>query len=367
MDFRTARGQVSIIQIAEHLGYAYNKSKGQIKPQYEHPNGDKIIISNPQDNSRQVYFNRDSSNDKGSVIDFIKNRLSNFKNISYQKEMDGVNQVLKQFANMPITQSAIPKIEKSNFDINQFILTPPAPLTEQKGINQLEYLTKRGLSNKTQTMFQKHIVLVQDKQNEQYTNVGFPYKNDRGEVTGFELRNAQFRGHARGSDKESSVWIANFAMRKEMTRNVFLFESAIDAMSFYQIYQNKYDFQQSAFVSFGGALAPKQIETVINSFKNARFFSGFDNDYNGNMYDIMFEKRLNPKFDINFKKDENQIVAIQKDVKYRFEKEAITLKAVVEKVNLKPLLYATKPAHGKDYNEMLMIFNDRVKKNGMGY
>ena len=72
MDFRTARGQVSIIQIAEHLGYTYNKSKGQIKPQYEHPNGDKIIITNPHDNSRQVYFSRDGSNDKGSVIDFIK-------------------------------------------------------------------------------------------------------------------------------------------------------------------------------------------------------------------------------------------------------------------------------------------------------
>jgi Protein of unknown function (DUF3991)/Toprim-like len=367
MDFRTARGQVSIIQIAEHLGYTYNKSKGQNKPQYEHPNGDKVIISHPHDNSRQVYFNRDGSNDRGSVIDFIKNRLSNFRNISYQKEMDGVNQVLKQFANMPIIHNPIPRVEKSNFDINQFIVTPSAPSSEEGNIISLKYLTKRGLDNKTLTVFQKHIVLVQEKQNEQYKNIGFPYKNERGEVKGFELRNTQFRGHARGSDKESSVWMANLALRKEMTRNVFLFESAIDAMSFYQIYQNKYDFQQSAFISFGGALAPKQIDTVINSFKNARFLSGFDNDYNGNMYDIMFEKRLNPKFDIDFKRDENQIIAIQKEVEHRFEKEAISLKAVIEKVNLKPLLYVTKPAQGKDYNEMLMILNDRVKKNGVGY
>jgi hypothetical protein len=102
MDFRTARGQVSIVQVAEYLGYTYNKSKGKIRPQYEHPNGDKVIISNPDDNNRQVYFNRDGSNDKGSVIDFIKNRLRDFNNISYQKDMDGVNQVLKQFVNEPI-------------------------------------------------------------------------------------------------------------------------------------------------------------------------------------------------------------------------------------------------------------------------
>ena len=121
MDFRTARGQVSIVQIAEYLGYIYNKSKGKIRPQYEHPNGDKVIISNPDDNNRQVYFNRDGSNDKGSVIDFIRMRLSDFRNISYQKDMDGVNQVLKQFTNEPIVappQYQAPKIEKNVFDIS---------------------------------------------------------------------------------------------------------------------------------------------------------------------------------------------------------------------------------------------------------
>lgn len=365
MDFRTARGQVSIIQIAEHLGYTYNKSKGQIKPQYEHPNGDKVIITNPNDNSRQVYFNRDGSSDKGSVIDFIKNRLADFKSISYQKEMDGVNQVLKQFANEPIVTSPqyqAPKIEKPTFDISQFTITISSFIPS--GVNQLEYLSKRGLNNKTLSVFQKHIALVKDKQNGTHTNIGFPYKNDRGEVTGFELRNNEFKGHARGTDKEASVWIANFAMRKEMTRSVFLFESAIDAMSFYQIYNNQYDFKHSAFISFGGSLAPKQIDAVINSFQNARFFSGFDNDFNGNMYDIMFEKRLNPKFDLEFKREENEIVAVHKGIEHRFEKETISLKMISETIKLKPLLYVTKPkgVH-KDYNEMLQSLTQQIQQD----
>lgn len=356
MDFRTARGQVSIIQIAEHLGYTYNKSKGKIRPQYEHPSGDKVIISNPHDNSRQMYFNRDGSNDKGSVVDFIKHRLYQFKNISYQKEMDGVNQVLKQFTNEPIVQYQPPIIEKPKFNKDEFIVSTPS-------VSQLEYLSKRGLSDKTLTLFQKHIQLVQDRQNGLYTNIGFPYKNDRGEVTGFELRNHQFRGHARGSDKDNSTWIANFAMRKEMTRQVFLFESAIDAMSFYQIYQNHYDFKQAAFVSFGGSLTNKQIDMVINSFKNARFFSGFDNDQNGNMYDIMVEKRLNPNFDIEFKRDNDQILAIHKGNEYRFEKDIISLKGIAEAVHLKPMLYATKPQGlQKDYNDMLKSLNENMKQ-----
>jgi Protein of unknown function (DUF3991)/Toprim-like len=359
MDFRTARGQVSIVQVAEYLGYTYNKSKGKIRPQYEHPNGDKVIISNPDDNNRQVYFNRDGSNDKGSVIDFIKNRLNDFRNISYQKDIDGVNQVLKQFVNEPIYTSPqynVPKIEKPVFDISQFSVTNPPSL------NQLEYLSKRGLNDTTLKAFQKHIALVKDNQGNTPTNIGFSYKNDRGEVTGYELRNTDFKGHARGTDKESSVWAANFAVRKEMNRSVFLFESAIDAMSFHQIYNKQYDFKHSAFISFGGSLTPKQIDTVTNSYLNARFFSGFDNDFNGNMYDIMFEKKLNPKFDMEFKREENQILGISNGKEYRFEKNSMSLKAISEATNLTSLLYVTKPKEGKDYNEMLKTLTEKVKQ-----
>jgi hypothetical protein len=102
---------------------------------------------------------------------------------------------------------------------------------------------------------------------------------------------------------------------------------------------------------------------VINSFKNARFLSGFDNDQNGNMYDIMVEKRLNPKFDIEFKRDDNQIIALHKDKEYRFEKEAISLKAIAEATHIKPLLYVTKPQNlQKDYNDMLKTLNDGMKQ-----
>ena len=111
MSFQQARQNLSIIQVAEKLGYAYNKAKGQNKPQFEHPNGDKIIISFPNDSSQQVYFNRNGSDDKGSVIDFIKNRLSQFSGLSYQKDMDGVNQVLKQF-NAIVSVSTIPTLLK---------------------------------------------------------------------------------------------------------------------------------------------------------------------------------------------------------------------------------------------------------------
>jgi len=352
MSFQTARQHLSIIQVAEKLGYAYNKAKGQNKPQFEHPNGDKIIVSFPNGSSIQTYFNRDGSDDRGSVIEFIKNRLSQFSGLSYQKDMNGVNQVLRQF-NAIVSASTIPTVsntykptEKQPFNLDDFQIKKfDAP--------HYAYFISRGLTAQTLEKFKSHIAIVKDNAQEFY-NIGFPYKNDKNDTVGFELRNLNFKGHARNSDKEAGVWIANFAAVAGLTRQVFLFESALDAMSFYQIYNNKYDFSTAAFISFGGGVGPKQIDTVLNIFPQAKFFSGFDNDVNGHIYDYVIEKRLNPKLDLEVKRVGEELVVKNKNTEVRMPLEDFSLKKVAELTAQKLQLYITKPKNGKDYNEMLV-------------
>ena len=364
MSFQNARQNLSIVQVAEHLGYAYNKAKGQIRPEYEHPNGDTIIITFPNDPSRQMYFNRDGGSDKGSVIDFIKNRLNHFNGISYQKEMDGVNQVLTQFKAIeqrPITHNFVNAPEKGVFDITQFDLK-----NVDKGTPQYKYLLSRGLSQKTLDKFKPHIALVKDNKTNFY-NIGFPYKDDKNNTVGFEVRNQNFKGHARNSNKESGVWIANFATANGLTRNVFLFESAIDAMSFHQLYNNKFDFEHSAFISFGGAVTSGQIDTVLKTFPQAQLMSGFDNDFPGHVYDIAVEKKINPKFQVSFLKEGHAITVGHKSEKTVLKDTDFSLKKVADLIGQKPKLYVTKPTQGKDYNEMLGLLTDKVKKNEVGY
>ena len=320
MDFRQAREQVSIVQIAEQLGYAYDKSKGRIRPQYEHPSGDKIIISHPNDNNRQMYFNRDGSTDRGSVIDFIKHRLHYFPNVTYQKDMDGVNQVLKQFANEPIVAYHSKNefvLEKQPFDIQTFTLKD-LPLIS-KGA---DYLASRGLNQQILLAFQNHINLLEDNYTKgAYMNVGFAYKNKHDTVVGFEVRNHNFKAHARGSDKDTGVWKASLRPFAEQVKDVFLFEAAIDAMSFYQIFHTKFNFKDAAFVSFGGSFTPNQIENVLQTYQNARFYSGFDNDVNGHIYDYAFEKRLNPKLEIDVKRVRDEFFIKHKDAEYKLPYE----------------------------------------------
>jgi hypothetical protein len=354
MSFQTARQNLSIIQVAEHLGYAYNKAKGQNKPEYEHPNGDKIIVTNPHENSIQMYFNRDASNDKGSVIDFIKNRLNQFSGIAYQKDMDGVNQVLRQFKAVdpiPISQnvqSTKPQpIEKKPFNGKDFQLKSfDAPY--------YPYFISRGLSVLTLDKFKKHIAIVKDNAHAHY-NIGFPYKNEKNEVVGYELRNQNFKGHARNSNKESGVWMANFAATNGLTQQVFLFESAIDAMSFYQLFKEKFDFNNAAFISFGGGVAQKQIDTVLNSFPQAKYYSGFDNDVNGHVYDFIVEKKLNPKLVMDMKRVGEEFVIKHKDAEIKMPMADFSLEKLSKLTGVEMKLYVAKPKDVtmKDYNEVL--------------
>ena len=364
MDFKEARQRVSIVQIAEHLGYAYNKAKGRIRPQYEHPNGDKIVISFPQDNSRQMYFNRDGSTDRGTVIEFVKQRLRDFNNVNYTKDMDGVNQVLKHFANEPITKSiaAPPQykppflLEKEVFDLKTFKISELPTLS-----NENDYLRKRGINEQTIAVFQKDIRLVTDiKSKTGFANVGFPYKNTQDEIVGIEVRNHKFKGHARGSDKDTGVWKAAMRPFNEQIKNAFLFESAIDALSFYQLYHAKFNFKDAAFISFGGSLTPNQMDNVIHSYQNARFFAGFDRDANGHIYDYAFEKRLNPTLDLDVKRVGETFIIKHKGTEYKLPHDDFSMKKVAELTGVKIQLYVTKPSVGNDYNEMLQHFQKEM-------
>ena len=80
----------------------------------------------------------------------------------------------------------------------------------------------------------------------------------------------------------------------EKVKDVFLFESSIDAMSFYRIFQTKFNFKDAYFVSFSRVVTQNQMDNVLRTYQNIRFYNGYDNDMNRHIYDYAFEKRLNP-------------------------------------------------------------------------
>ncbi|MDZ7604399.1 MAG: hypothetical protein U5K79_02170 [Cyclobacteriaceae bacterium] len=69
--FQYLKENVPIVKVVEALGYTYNRKKGRHPLQYEHPDGDKVIISNKVHPAYQVYFTRHNYTDHGTVVDFV--------------------------------------------------------------------------------------------------------------------------------------------------------------------------------------------------------------------------------------------------------------------------------------------------------
>lgn len=90
------------------------------------------------------------------------------------------------------------------------------------------------------------------------------------EILNFEMRNyfaetnTNYKAFATGGDKAQSCWMANFVPFDKVT-DIYLFESAIDAMSFYEI--NHYTKETTcAFISTGGYVTKSQIENISRIF-----------------------------------------------------------------------------------------------------
>ena len=297
--FDEYKSRVSIMQIAEDLGYKFDKGKGKISPTYvlrntEGTKIDEIVIKNPQNNSQQHYFDRNYNG--GDLISFIKNKIDQFPQFHHNNLFVRLNMILSHYANIPYTPSYSADTRQiangGNFDINRYEERKPT-------LSNLSYLTReRGISPATVETFLPFITTVKDTQGKgDFYNIAFPYtKPGSSEITNFELRNygkeKGFKGMAEGGNKSDSLWIATLSEDPQLVKNVYLFESAIDAMSYYELNKDKIDLTNTVLSSVGGYVSDNQIKNANNTYPHAAFHSGFDNDLNGHIYDIKTEALL---------------------------------------------------------------------------
>jgi len=346
---------VPIVQVAESLGYEFNKKAGRNPLEYKHPDHNTIVISNPK--GRQRYFTRHETENKGSVIDFVKHRLSLF-NEYYSREAEGINKVLSSFAGVihrPDQAFTSPNkklwlSERKAFNLNDFRLTNPE-------LKDLLYLSNhRGINKATLETFISYIQLVKAR-HMLSTNIGFPYQvPGTNKIVGFELVNYLFKGHARGSNKSEGLWVADLS-GTGFPPNVFIAESAIDAMSFYQLYKQKYQLEQAAFISTGGYVTDGQLRNVIQNYSSSQIHTLFDNDISGHLYDIR-TACMKANKNLSIHKEQNEFNFKLNNSSFSLPKENVSLTNFRKESGLRSNIRVHK-AKGKDFNEMLV---ERAKR-----
>lgn len=270
--------RIDIQDLLMDVGYVFNRKDGIRYPAYVRPDssghhvkGDKFIVYP----SRQTCF-QPPEKKVYNVISFITEHPHLFKD--YQAGMDPyrlVNLVCNRLLNNPIDRTVHPII-KSSPQVKDFNIRDYELLHFQKynfdNIKQFyPYFVNRGINTNTQKAFGQHFLLATlRKENGTYfKNLSFPLRipgktdaksTDLKDIVGFEERgrarldgSSGYKGKARGSNSSEGLWIASPNNTElKSAEKVLWFESAYDAMAYYQLNaQHDSSLNKAVFVSTG--------------------------------------------------------------------------------------------------------------------
>lgn len=359
INFKDLKQRVGVDDVAYALGYRLDKKAGvgryvELVLGDGNAKRDTIVICNLRDKASQTFFRRNGSS--GDVITLIKENLNSF-NVQGKNDWQKVANVMAKFANMPeisnddkiYTRKAQTPAE---FDINRFDI-------KAANTDKLPYiLAQRGITLDTFNTFKEFICFIKDKQNERFGgyNVGFPYSQSAdSSIEGFEVRGIKgFKGKAAGSNSSSAAWIADINSKREGVEHVYFFESAFDAMAYYQANKVAVQHQNAAFISLGGTFSDMQVENVLKQFPNATLHDCFDNDTMGKIYGIRMAAIAENR-DLSISKKGNTYSLKVNDKCFELSEDKLSLTEYYKNTGNSYLVKNSKaPADFKDWNDVVL-------------
>lgn len=360
VDFKTLKSRVGIDDVAYSLGYKLDRKAG-VGRYIELVLGDgankrdTIIISNPRNKAQQKFFRRDGS--KGDVVTLIRENLNSFF-VTGNDEWEKVAKVMARFANMPEPEFKVDREYVRNSQITNNFDPGRYELKEVTANRIPRILTERGFTYETVKAFEPFITMIRDTHNKNFDgyNIGFPYgKSNDEKVYGYEIRGLSgYKSKAAGTDSSTASWVADFAaLYNDMPQKVYLFESAFDAMGFYQMNHMKLG-DSFALVSIGGTFSDNQIRDVMKRYPNSKLYDCFDNDVPGRIYGLRL-MALVENLPIKINKTEKGIMVNVTDDQMTLSSDHSLIKQVAESMTLRPKLGEWKaPKAFKDWNDCVL-------------
>lgn len=292
--------ETNLMEFAINHGYCHNKSKGNKWPVLVNENiGDTVIIGEAYNGSHQYYWNPLNDNDRGTIIQFVRNRLGIlFANSSLKKQAENINAVLYNYLHLSVPEkNGYQNFRKNVKEVFDTELLHPLKIADYL-INQrcikLDTLQDEVFAGSIMQIVQHNFV-----------NIAFPYFDINENIVGAELCNNGFKAHAAGSDKSNGVWHSNILAT---TKNIVICESGIDALSYHQLKGTA----ENLYISVGGHLSQGQINTIVSVVKKIyakKIIGAFDNDDAGKKFNQMCSKKIDNFFmDMPIKKDFNEDV-----------------------------------------------------------
>ena len=321
--------RLNIQDVLIDAGYHLNKKDGLRYPSYvrldsdgRRIRGDKFIVTQQgkccfHAQQQKVY----------NIISFIKEHPHFFTEYHAGMSPDRlVNLVCNRLLNHPIaereTRIIRPKQDVKPFDMADYDLHKFNPQNRETQKKFYPYFKNRSIDLYTQYAFHRHFCLATKHREDglKYTNLAFPLTlpKDTEQIVGLEERgrprmdgSGSYKGKAEGSNSSEGLWIASPAKTPlTAAKHIYWFESAYDAMAYYQLHQaeNK-ELRKAVFISTGGAPSQQQFKGMIKATPDAAHHICFDRDRAGQVYAIHFAlTHAGKSFSTCLSKDDKLIV-----------------------------------------------------------
>lgn len=293
--------RLNIQDVLIDAGYHLNRRDGLRYPSYVRLDSDGRRIRNDKfivTQQGKCCF-KPQQQKSYNIISFIKEHPHFFAEYHAGISPDRlVNLVCNRLLNHPIaereTRIVRPKQDIKPFNIEDYDIHKFNPQDRATQKKFYPFFKHRGIDLYTQYAFHRDFCLATKHRADgtQYTNLSFPMTLPQGDgtVVGFEERGRQrmdgsgsYKGKAEGSNSSQGLWIASPARTPlSEAKHIYWFESAYDAMAYYQLHQaqNK-DLRKAVFVSTGGNPTVEQMRGVLSAALPARQHICFDTDLAG--------------------------------------------------------------------------------------
>lgn len=313
------KNRINIQDLLVDAGYRLNRRDGMRYPSYvrigsdgNRVRGDKFIVT-----ANGLCCFQPPERKNYNVISFIKEHPELFAEYTPGMSRDRlVNLVCNRLLNNPVPERmeafGRARRETRSFDIYEYEVHAfnNDDWESQKAF--YPYFKNRGIKLDTQRAFSDHFFLAtrQRTDGKSYTNLSFPLTLARypgKEIVGLEERSrpnsegkTAYKGMAAGSNASEGMWIARLeGHRSDMgftgpigkAQDVYWFESAFDAMAFYQLEKARnptafHDLGNAVFVSTGGSPTNAQFRSMLENTPEAVHHICFDRDIPGQSFSV---------------------------------------------------------------------------------
>ncbi|AIZ65570.1 hypothetical protein PK28_18295 (plasmid) [Hymenobacter sp. DG25B] len=294
LTFQKIKEQVELPELLSHFGYNLKKGEHLGKGKWHVFEGDDTLVVFKGRGGDWMYFNAQDDRDKGSVIDWMKNRVSSDR-IAGLGPLPGRN--LWQSVNDHFrAYLSLPEEQRPRLDLPPIVETAPGEKFHSiytqhcRPLENTAYLEGRGITKSTianpqfagRILNQFHTVQKEGLPAKTYVNTAFPAYHE-GRVVGLELKGEGFKGQAPESQFTRSLWLSRLPEGRPAAVLV-VSESALDTLSYAQLHPG----ESALYASTAGTLTQNKIfelKRLLSEEGIPVIRAAFDNDTQGHHFD----------------------------------------------------------------------------------